>query len=307
MSEPSPLPDVTHAVRELLPALRGHTRAGWFQIAVVTVLSFLAILFAIAELEGEGKIKIIFIAGLIGALIIGYIARRTRSQHEAAVMPILGHTVGLSHTKDAGHFAKSLPMRLLPHRAITSGEDHLAGRIGDRTLEMAEIKAETGGKNSRTLFQGIVARFPNAVPMPPFFIADEAQTRSGLFFSGHLDVEGLVQVQTISTGGTSYGIWASSAAAVEHPALAEVIRILTNLPSRVSAAAQLFSATSNGEITHVALTHKRNLYQIGGLFFDEAQLLRDVETALRDLTVPLTIAHQLMEAERAVGGAAKSK
>ncbi|MBA3908589.1 MAG: hypothetical protein C0524_01630 [Rhodobacter sp.] len=49
---------------------------------------------------------------------------------------------------------------------------------------MAGTKVETGGRNSRMLFKGVVAQFPNRVAMPAFFIADEAQTRPGMFFGG---------------------------------------------------------------------------------------------------------------------------
>ena len=44
---------------------------------------------------------------------------------------------------------------------------------------------------------------------------------------------------------------------------------------------------------HVALTHKRNLFRIGGLFPNEAAIFQDVQTAMQDLTVPLTLATTL--------------
>lgn len=51
---------------------------------------------------------------------------------------------------------------------------------------------------------------------------------------------------------------------------------------------------------HVALSHKRNLFHLGGLFPDEAQLFRDVRAAMQDPTVPLTPAKALIGAEETV-------
>ncbi len=48
---------------------------------------------------------------------------------------------------------------------------------------------------------------------------------------------------------------------------------------------------------HIALSHKRNLFHLGGLFPDENQLFRDVRAAMQDLMVPLTLAKSLIEAE----------
>jgi hypothetical protein len=112
----------------------------------------------------------------------------------------------------------------------------------------------------------------------------------------------LVQIRTVTGGmGRRFGVWASSTAAADHPALGAVLDILTDLERRVSSNAELLSATSNGEEMHVALTHKRDLYKIGGLFVSAATILEDVQAAYRDLTMPLTIAMQLMEAEKRVG------
>jgi hypothetical protein len=165
-------PDVTTAVQALLPELRRKSRQGWMLIALVSVLAA-AGTYALAGV-GEGATWLFpLMAGVfLIALIVGWIRKR----HESMVMPILATTVGLSYAKDASGFVRCLPQRLLPKGRICRGEDCLSGAIGGRTIRMAEVKVETGGKNSRTLFKGVVANFPNAVAMPPFFIADEDQT-----------------------------------------------------------------------------------------------------------------------------------
>jgi hypothetical protein len=85
---------------------------------------------------------------------------------------------------------------------------------------MAEVNVETGGKNSRTLFKGIVAQFPNRTAMPAFFVALEDKTRPGFFFGGDLSTEGLHHLRTVTgNGGRSYGIWTSWSKLEEPPPL----------------------------------------------------------------------------------------
>ncbi len=291
------LPDVTTAVHALMPDLRRHIRVAWIVIALV---SLLALIFGY-NLLGVGDGPTFLFPVLIAAFLIAFIVRWTRKAHEKAIMPILASTVGLSYDKNATGFAKVLPQRLLPD-GVRTGEDLLSGRIGGRMIRMAEVRVETGGKRSRTLFKGVVANFPNAVAMPPFFIAEEGQTGRSFWFGNRLDVDGLMQIRTVTGGaGHSFGVWASSATVADNPALGAVVEILTDLEHRVSGEAQLFSATSDGQEMHIALTHKRDLYKIGGLFLNQATVLDEMQAAYRDLTVPLTIGARLMEAEKAVG------
>ena len=202
-------------------------------------------------------------------------------------------------------FVSTLPKRLLPARGVRAGEDHVHGTMGAHAIQMAEVNVETGGTNSRTLFKGIVAQFPNRTAMPAFFVALEDKTRPGFFFGGDLSTEGLFQHSTVTgNGGRRYGVWTSWSGQEEPPALAEVVAILTRIEDHVGSGAELYAATSNGVEMHIALSHKRNLFHLGGLFPDENQIFRDVRAATQDLTVPLTLAKLLIEAEAKV--AAKS-
>ena len=85
----------------------------------------------------------------------------------------------------------------------------------------------------------------------------------------------------------------------EPPALAAVIEVLTRIETHVGGGAELYSATSNGEEMHVALSHKRNLFRVGGLFPSESDIFADVHTAMQDLVVPLSLAKVLIGAEEA--------
>jgi hypothetical protein len=83
----------------------------------------------------------------------------------------------------------------------------------------------------------------------------------------------------------------------EPPALSAVIEILTRIEDHVGSGAELYAATSNGEETHIALSHRRNLFRLGGLFPDENELFADVRAAMQDLTLPLKLAQALISAE----------
>lgn len=300
MPEPADATDeVAQAVRALMPDLkrRALVAVGIITLAVAAAV-VAAVLFLSSGMDSEDRWKMSLFAGLGAFLVVTWTWKSTVSKQEAQVMPILARAIGLDYSKDAKEFVKALPKRLLPDRGIRAGEDHVHGTIGAHAIRMAEVNVETGGKNSRTLFKGIVAQFPNRTTMPAFFVALEDKTRPGFFFGGDLSTEGLHHLRTVTgNNGRSYGVWTSWSEMEEPPALSAVVDILTRLENHIGPGAELYAATSNGVEMHIALSHKRNLFHLGGLFPDEAQLFRDVRAAMQDLTVPLTLAKALIEAE----------
>lgn len=303
----APSPDasteVALAVRALMPALKRQSMVAVGIITLSVVAAAVGILLALSSgMDGEDRWKVALIAGIAGFFAVTATYKWTVRKQEAQIMPILARTIGLTYTKDAKPFIKALPKRLLPARGIRAGEDHVHGSIGAHAIQMAEVNVETGGKNSRTLFKGIVAQFPNRTAMPAFFVALEDKTRPGFFFGGDLSTEGLYQHSTVTgNSGRRYGVWTSWSKLEDPPALSNVVAILTRIEDHVGSGAELYAATSNGEEMHIALSHKRNLFHLGGLFPDENQLFRDVRAAMQDLTVPLTLAKLLIEAEEAAG------
>ncbi|MBL9053172.1 MAG: hypothetical protein JNN02_05530 [Tabrizicola sp.] len=303
MSDAGETPDasteVAVAVRNLMPQLRTESRLAiaLMGAAIVTGLA-IAFVTMTSNMDTEGRWKISFFAAFGGCFLAFLAHKRMRRQQEALVMPVLASAVGLTYAKDAKPFLRALPERLLPKRGIKTAEDHITGSLGAHRVEMAEIKVETGGKNSRTLFAGLVVRFPNRTAMPAFFIAREDKTREGWLFGGELSTDGLYHLRSvIGGGGASYGIWTSWTARDEPPALAPVVEAVTKIEDRLGRGTQLYAATSNGEEMHLALAHSRNLYRLGGVFPDEHQIFADVREAMQDLSVPLTLAKALIEAE----------
>ena len=306
-SPPDASTEVAVAVRELMPALkrRAALAIGIITLAVVAA-AVAAVLFLNSGMEGEDRWKMVFFAGLAAFFVVSWTWKSTVRKQEAQVMPILARAIGLDYSKDAKAFVKALPKRLLPERGVRAGEDHVHGSIGAHAIQMAEVNVETGGKNSRTLFKGIVAQFPNRTAMPAFFVALEDKTRPGFFFGGDLSTEGLFHLRTVTgNGGRNYGVWTSWSKLEEPPALSAVVEILTRIENHVGPGAELYAATSNGVEMHVALSHKRNLFHLGGLFPDENQLFRDIRASMQDLTVPLTLAKALIEAEETAAAKVK--
>lgn len=305
MTQDTPPPDasteVALAVRALIPALKRQAAIATGIITLAIVGAAVAMVFALnSGMDGESRWKITMAAGIVAFFLVSWTYKWTVRRQEAQVMPILARAIGPDYSKDAKAFTRALPKRLLPERGIRAGEDHVRGTIGAHAIQMAEVKVETGGKNSRILFKGIVAQFPNRTAMPAFFIALADKTRPGFFFGGDLSTEGLYQRSAVTgNGGRSYGVWTSWSQQEELPALAQVVAILTRIEDHVGPGAELYAATSNGEEMHIALSLKRNLFHLGGLFPDENELFRNVRAAMQDLTVPLTLAKLLMEAEEA--------
>ena len=293
--------EVALAVRALMPALK---RQAAVAVGIITfaiaATGAAAVMILNSGMDSEGRWKTALFVGLAAFLVVTGTYKWTVQKQQAQIMPILARTIGLNYSKDAKTFLKALPKRLLPSRGIRAGEDHVHGSLGAHAIQMAEVTVETGGKNSRTLFKGIVAQFPNRAAMPAFFLALEDKTRPGFFFGGDLSTEGLYQHSTVTgNSGRRYGVWTSWSNQEDPPALSDVVAILSRIEDHVGSGAELYAATSNGVEMHLALSHKRNLFQLGGLFPDENQLFRDVRVAMQDLTVPLTLAKLLIEAEEA--------
>jgi hypothetical protein len=290
---------VASAVRGLMPGLRRLAGTTLVLMAVAIAITLIVTVQLVnSEMDSEGRWKASFFTLFLGGFAVYQAFKWMIRRQEALVMPVLASAVGLSYDKNANSFVNALPKRLLP-KGIRACEDHVHGKLGAHTIQMAEVKVETGGKNSRTLFKGIVAQFPNRAAMPAFFIALEDKTRPGIFFGGDLSTDGLHHLRDVRTGMRTYGIWTSWTQMEEPPALAAVVGVFTGIENHVGHGAELYAATSNGEEMHVALSHKRNLFRVGGLFPDENQIFADVQSAMQDLTVPLTLAKALIQTEEA--------
>lgn len=301
---PAPDPkssDVTEAVRRLMPRLRRVGLEASAMIGVGVAIVGLGAFWLYAQgLQDKTQVDLAGFAILIGVLTAVGAHQWARKKQESLVMPVLAEAVGLTYSKDAKAFVKALPKALLPQRALHRGEDLITGQLGTHSLRMAEVKVVTGGKNSKTLFMGLVVQIPNRVPMPLIFIAPEDKTGGNRFFSNGLSTEGMVYLQP-ATGpaGRVYGVWGPDLSVRDDPALSAVLAVLTSIETRIGRGAGLYSALFDGDMTHVALTCRVNLFSLAGIFPTEARLLDDVRAWMDDLAVPLNLASVVIEAEAA--------
>lgn len=295
-----PADDVARALADLMPRLRQTSRTALgIMLVSVLVTAFLAVLTFSSGMSSKHQWDVATFVIILGVVAVVGAYKWAVSTQETLVMPVLAGSIGLHYGKNAKGFVDGLPKRLLPDRHARSGEDHLIGQLGAHRIQMAEVQVETGGKNSKILFRGIVAQFPNSTAMPAFFMARQDETMPGFFSGGRLSTEGLHHLRDVQIGTRTYGIWTSTPDGPEPRALSDVVEVLRGLEVRVGSGVELYAATSNGVEMHVALSHKRNLFRAGGLFPDEARIFADVQRAMQDLKIPLTLAQALIEAEEA--------
>lgn len=295
-------PDVGAVVATLLPDLRAAGRTGLRWMALIGAAGVAAPVLLIAALDESG------VGWAIGAVILAVVAgfvvyELTARRQAALVMPGLARMIGLSYRQNDRSFLDALPERLLPRAARKGVDDVVEGVIGGRTIRFGELTLATGGKNSRTLFRGIVAAVPNVAPLPPFFLAVESETRGWFGFAGRIDVGDLTHVRSITSRSSEVlGVWTVSPADADAPALAAVLDVLTGLAGEIGESTRLYSASSDGRTTHVALRFDRDLFSIGNPFAGDERLVESIRSAFADLSVPVRVVSALLRAEAAVAG-----
>ena len=133
--------------------------------------------------------------------------------------------------------------------------------------------------------------------MPAFFIAPKRQTEGWLC---QMSVKGLIEAQTmVGHDGEVFGVWLSEKGmAHQTPALTVALDLVNRLEAHMNANLRLFSATSNGEEIHIALSHKRDLFRVGGLLAGQDRTNESIKAALEELNIPLKIVSVLLEAEQ---------
>lgn len=292
-------PDVGAAAHALYPRLNGLATMAKLALLGLALFTFAAAFWGYQYMDGDPDAEqVVLVVLLLGGMAMGFTVIRMRRMLEALVMPVVAQAVGLTYEKNAAAFLAGLPPRLLPRTSVRRAEDVVTGTLGHHTIRMGEVEIATGGKRSRTLFRGIVAQFRNRAPMPAFFLAPHALTKKGFLYSAWIPTEGLYHLRDVTgPSGETYGLWTSWSDLSEPPALAAVVTLLTQLETRLGPGVELFTATSDGEVMHVALTHSRDLFQVGGLFPKEEQLFSDVFAATKDLLIPLNLARDLIAAE----------
>ena len=288
---------INRAVSELGPQLRRARVRALLWTGVVAILT-LVVMVLVWPINDTGWIYSL-IALVTGGIVISMIVALARRQHEVALMPILARSAGLTHRKGDNSFHAGLPRGSLP-RGSVEVDDVLSGQVGGRTFSFGEVKIETGGEDSKTLFKGLVTNYHLLVPMPDFILADEGTTRGvfGLGLGQTIKTDGLQKHEVLtSPQGHEFGLWSSWPLGNDQKRVVSLAKGLFRVADELEGGKALFSVQVSGGILSIAVRHKPNLYTIGGVFSGKAALTEDLRRAVRELGLPMQILTHILEAE----------
>ena len=302
MQDIQPLSDPSDdALLAAMPALRKSKIMGWVIIAsIAAVTIMLMVLIGSAATERSQWLIGLPIAGIFAVL---YVGSWVRKRHESEVMPILAQAFGLRYIKSPVKYFGMLPANFVPRGGIQQCDDLMSGTIAGRQYQFVELKTETGGKNSRTLFDGVVVEIATRVALPSFLIAPMAETQGFWIFKGRVGVdEKALMFATPGPNGQDYGLWMDAGAQTDSAVLRPFKEKMLALGATM-ADGNLYSVASTNRTIFVAIRHKTELFQIGGLLATEADIMQDIRRASAQFAMPLRLAADVMRAEDALAEA----
>jgi hypothetical protein len=269
---------------------------GWVG-ALVLLAASAGALFWVHSIDGDPEAYLL--AVVVGGLSIASMAGWTRRRHEALIMPILTEVAGLSYDPAGVPDLIRGEGPPMPRGSVRRTEDRITGDVAGRRVRFGETTIETGGKNSRTLFRGVVLAFPNAAPMPRFALIRKGLSRERFLVGPEIDMRGWSLAREVAgPGGQSFELWTVHTPVPGDARLDAVLAALFAALQRVERV-RLYAASCRRDETYLALEHTGDLFRIGGLFATRAGLRLAIERAWDDLTLPLTLAEALLEAEAA--------
>lgn len=294
---------VAEALANSLPGLRRLQVQGWLGIAAI--LAATVFLVVVLWNSGEDGFSWALVMGILGLVLAGTVAAWVKRSHEAAIMPILASTLNLTHEKTAKWFMQQIPQTFIPRGGKQHCDDLMSGKIAERSFRFAEVKTETGGKNSSVLFDGVVIEVTARSDLPEFLIAPVRQTRGFWIFKGNINVEDMGRWHTgYGTNDEEYGLWSPSNQPAERKVMEALMDKMIGLGSSLGAGSSLYSVACTGRDIYVALRHKHEMFRIGGAFATQDEMMADIRTATAELEVPLRLAAEVVRAEEALHGAA---
>lgn len=293
-------PDPSSAAMDsVLVEMRKARTNGWVLVAFTAVVSVMLALMALGI--DEDPLVWSFMALVLGGIVVLGIVAWVRNQHERSVMPTIAAAFGLSYQKAPSQFYQDLPQNFIPLGGRRSVDDLMAGTVADRKFRFAECKTETGGKNSRPLFKGVVLVVESKGTLPSFTIASEKETKGFMFFKGRVQVDEIPLLhQAAGRDGQSYGLWSHSSDARNMAGLRAFMDQIIALGPKVLGQSTLYSLVSTGGFYYVSLRHSRDLFKIGGLFSDDTTVMSDMRTAAAEFAHPIEMVTEILRAEEAL-------
>lgn len=293
VSAPDPAGD---ALAAALPMIRQSQRMAWVWIAVIIAV-VLAIAIGLFSLGGDA------IGYAFGVLVVGcffpfMVAESTRKKHEREVLPTICNAFGLEYQKSPKGYFDTIPKGFIPLGGRRSCDDIMVGKVAGQSFRLAEVKTETGGKNSVVLFKGLVIGLESRGAPPQFLLASLKETKGFLFFKGNVPVQGMESLDTFSgPDGTQYGIWAAPGSGGDAARILPFARRIAEVGPQILGKSTLYSVQSNGSQWHMALRHDADLFRIGGLRADEAKIMADIRTASAEFAQMFRLIEAILKAE----------
>jgi hypothetical protein len=301
-----PMPDtVTHsdpseaALAAALPDIRAATKKGRTLLigaVVITVIILVALVTTgVREPAGYGITAILGVLAVMGA--IGW----TRATHERAVMPIIAKAFSLQYEKSPKGFYDMIPRALIPFGGRRSVDDMMSGQLAGRNFRFAECKTATGGKNSRTLFKGVVLILDARDGMPDLVIASEKDTKGFLIFPGRVNVDDMQLVHQVQAAdGQTYGLWTASSQAMQFSAVQTFMDMILAVGPRILGSSTLYTVLSTGQQHYISLKHQHDLFSVGGMFANETKVISDIRHAATEIAHPIELVAEILRAEEAL-------
>lgn len=285
----------------VLAEMRTIRRNGWTLVAFACVATLIGISLALGKNQ-DGPQWAVGAAFLGGMAIIG-IFGWVRGQHERKAMPILARVFGLDYQKSPKNFYQNLPSNFIPLGNLQVVDDKMSGTVAERAFHFAECRTETGGKNSRVLFKGVVLDLESQKGLPQFIIAPEKETKGGFLSKSNVQVNELTLLHS-ATGqdGQIYGLWTQSPDVRATEELRSFMERIIALGPKVLGKSTLYSLVSSGTHFYISLRHVRDLFKIGGLLADDAQMRTDMQTAAAEFSHPIDLIAEVLRAEAALMG-----
>ena len=238
---------------------------------------------------------------MLGAFAVASVIGLTRATHERAVMPIIAKAFSLQYEKLPKGFYETIPKTLIPLGGRRSVDDMMSGQLAGRHFRFAECKTATSGKNSRTLFKGVVLILDARDGMPDVIIASEKDTKGFLIFPGRVNVDDMQLVHQVqAANGQTYGLWTASSQGLQITAAQSFMDMILAAGPRILGSSTLCTVLSTGQQHYISLKRQHDLFRVGGMFANETKVISDIRQAATEIAHPIELVAEILRAEEAL-------
>lgn len=286
------------AMPQITARLASERRSSWAIIAAVLIVAAAVVpmILSVTPVE-ENRRWFLALGGLVvvGVLAGEIVNRRYGARVAREVMPLLAQAVGLKHdwvVPELGHWQGK---GLLPkHTKQPPANDQISGTLGNLRFSSWDMKLVSGGKNSTTVFEGLVVTL-EPVGHAALFVKKDHKGAAGWMQDRFGKAPaGLSNHGVVSLRGHDWELWLAPGAQPGFDVKAGLEALCRVLP----AGASLRALMQERGRAHVAINLKGGLVDLGGLFVGKEALRGRIDAALGALAVPAKIAAAWSDAQR---------